>query len=203
MGTLSIVGISGNVRLPSRTSALVVEVLDALKERIPSETRMIDLAESGRPLLAALTAEGLDETGRALVHAVESADMLVIGTPVYRGSYTGVLKHLFDLVSQTAFIGKPVILTATGGSQLHGLVTEHQLRPLFGFFGAFTVPTTIYATEGDFSNYRVASEAVIKRVRRAVTEAASVIEASIPPAVAASPTATGLGSALRLAAANG
>jgi FMN reductase len=64
-----------------------------------------------------------------------------------------------------------VILTATGGSHLHGLVTEHQLRPLFGFLNALTLPTTVYAVESDFSDYRVSSSKILDRVDRAVVEA--------------------------------
>ena len=81
-----------------------------------------------------------------MIDDIERADLLIVGTPVYRGSYTGAFKHVFDLVRHDRLRGTPVILTATGGSQMHGLVTEHQLRPLFGFFGALSLPTTVYAT---------------------------------------------------------
>src|SRR3954471_22141706 len=48
---------------------------------------------------------------------------------VYReGSYTGLFKHLFDLVNPGALADKPVVLTATGGGPRHALVVEHQLR---------------------------------------------------------------------------
>jgi FMN reductase len=101
---------------------------------------------------------------------------LVIGTPVYRASYTGALKHLFDLVHHEAFLGKPVILTATGGSHLHGLVTEHQLRPLFGFLNALTLPTKVYAVETDFLDYRVSSQKILDRADRAVGEALTQLD---------------------------
>ena len=79
----------------------------------------------------------------------------MVATPVYKGSYSGALKHLFDLVRPNALTGKPVLVAATGGSPLNGLVTEHQLRPLFGFFNALTLPTAIFALESDFQNYRI------------------------------------------------
>ena len=46
--------------------------------------------------------------------------------------------------------GKVVGLLATGGSDHHYLILEHQLRPLFGFFGAYTPPRAIYAVSKDF-----------------------------------------------------
>jgi FMN reductase len=50
-------------------------------------------------------------------------------------------------------------------------VTEHQLRPLFGFLNALTLPTTIYAVESDFTDYRVSSSKILDRVDRAIVEA--------------------------------
>ena len=52
-----------------------------------------------------------------------------------------------DVLERLKQFGKPVILAATGGTPMHGLMTEHQLRPLFGFFKALTLPTAVYALE--------------------------------------------------------
>jgi FMN reductase len=180
MTAVSIIGIAGNVTRPSRTSALVAAVLKALEQRTHGSQRLIELIDVGPTLLSALTPDRLDAEGKELIRAIEAADLVVVGTPVYRASYTGALKHVFDLVRQDAFAGKPVILTATGGSALHGLVTEHQLRPLFAFFNAFTLPTSIYATEADFRDYRVASPAVHDRIERAAWEAAGILAARLP-----------------------
>ena len=46
---------------------------------------------------------------------------MIVGTPVYRASYTGALKHLFDLMHYGP--GRhAVLLAATGGTRMHGLV---------------------------------------------------------------------------------
>ena len=176
----SIVGIAGNVTRPSRTRVLVEAVLAALGTRLQASPELIDLADTGSEILRALRPDQLSEPGRALIKTIEDADILVVGTPVYRGSYTGVIKHVFDLVRQDAFSGKPVILTATGGSALHALVTEHQLRPLLSFFGAHTVPTAIYAVEGDFKDYRIVNPALADRVARAAGEAARLARSTTP-----------------------
>jgi len=176
MAGLSIVGVSGSVTRPSRTTALVQAVLDRLQARTGIATKLIELVDSAPHLFAALTPNRLAGEAKALVETVEQADLLVLGTPVYRASYTGAFKHLFDLVHHTAFVSKPVILTATGGSYLHGLVTEHQLRPLFGFLNALTLPTTVYAVETDFLDYRVSSSKILDRVDRAVVEALTQLD---------------------------
>jgi len=171
MSKPKIVGVSGNLSRPSRTSALVSKVLDAIQEREPVNIQLIDLADVAAGLFAAASFDALSPRSREAIEAIEEADLLVVGTPVYRGSYTGAFKHLFDLVRHDRLRGKPVVLTATGGSLLHGLVTEHQLRPLFGFFAAQSLPTTVYATESDFENYTLSSLAIRNRIESAAKEA--------------------------------
>jgi len=180
MTTVSIVGVSGSVIRPSRTTVLVNAVLETLSSRIDAKTTLIELVDAAPALFDALTPDRLDGEAKALVRTVESADLLVIGSPVYRASYTGALKHLFDLIRHDALAGKPVILTATGGSHLHGLVTEHQLRPLFGFFNALSLPTAVYATEADFRDYRIVNPAINDRIERAVTEAVGLFRTRAP-----------------------
>lgn len=132
---------------------------------------LIELVDEAPLLFEALSRASLHGQAAAVVEAVETAELVVVGSPVYRASYTGALKHLFDLVDHRALQGTPVVLAATGGSPLHGLMIEHQLRPLFGFFGALTMPTTVYATEADFEGHRLASAAVEARIERVVAEA--------------------------------
>jgi FMN reductase len=193
----SVTGISGSVRRPSRTSALVSNLMAAVDRRLGPgadtgrlEHRLtsIEMVDAAPLIFSSLTRAQASTVGEAIIRSVETADALIVATPVYRASYTGALKHLFDLVSHQALIGKPIILAATGGSHLHGLVTEHQLRPLLSFFGALTVPTAIYATEADFDGYSLNSAPVIDRIDRAVDELARLIAG--PPVYARQP-ATG------------
>lgn len=163
-----VLGLAGSVTRPSRTSALVAACLDAFGDR--AEVEFLQLVDEAPALFGALTRKALAGRSLTVVEAVESADILVVASPVYRASYSGALKHLFDLVDHRAFPGKPVILAATGGTPMHGLVTEHQLRPLFGFLNALTVPTTIYALESDFQDFELASATISQRIARAVSE---------------------------------
>ncbi|MBY5571427.1 FMN reductase [Rhizobium leguminosarum] len=175
---MKILGLSGNVKQPSRTASLVEAIVSASASKLGLERRTIELVHAAPILFRALRSDQLDAEGRAIIDAVEAADVLVVGSPVYRASYTGALKHLFDLVDYRALTGKRVILAATGGTPLHGLMTEHQLRPLFGFFNALTLPTSIYATELDFADYEIRSPVVRERIERAVSELAQVLPVS-------------------------
>jgi len=73
-------------------------------------------------------------------------------------------------------IDKPVLLAATGGSERHALMIDHQLRPLFSFFQARTLPLGVYATDKDFADYRVQDVALLERARLAVQRALPFIE---------------------------
>ncbi|MDQ1184306.1 FMN reductase [Agrobacterium larrymoorei] len=179
---MNIVGISGSVKQPSRTARVVSDILASIERRVSASVNTIDLAVAAPILFRALRADQLDEAGRKIIDAVEAADVLVVGSPVYRASYTGALKHLFDLVDFRALQGRRVVLAATGGTPLHGLMLEHQFRPLFGFFGAVTVPTTIYAVEADFTEYTLSNPAVEARIERAVTELIDLLPAASPVA---------------------
>lgn len=175
---MKVLGISGSVKQPSRTSRVVSDIIAAIEKRADVTADTIDLAVVAPILFRALRSDQLDEEGRRIVDAVEAADVLVVGSPVYRASYTGALKHLFDLVDFRALQGKRVVLAATGGTPLHGLMLEHQFRPLFGFFGAVTVPTTVYAVEADFTEYTLSNSAVEARIERAVAELIDLLPAA-------------------------
>ncbi len=174
---MNVLGISGSVKQPSRTASIVSDILNSIERRASVSVDTVDLAVAAPILFRALRADQLDEAGRRIIDAVEGADVLVVGSPVYRASYTGALKHLFDLVDFRALQGKRVILAATGGTALHGLMLEHQFRPLFGFFGAVTVPTTVYAVEADFTGYTLSNPVVEARVERAVAELIDLLPA--------------------------
>ena len=129
-----LIGISGSLGRPSKTHALVGAVATRVSAQFGTATTLHDLDAFGPSLGQARSLADLAPETRALVDQVIAADALIVGSPVYKGSYTGLFKHLFDLLEPAALAGKPVLLTATGGGDKHALVIEHQLRPLFGFF---------------------------------------------------------------------
>lgn len=168
---LKVVAVSGSLQRPSRTLALVDEILVHLGADLAIEVQVIELGEIGPEFAGALYRTDLPPAVLDDIAAIEGADLLVVASPVYRASYTGLFKHLFDFVHQDALIDVPVLLAATGGSDRHALVIEHQLRPLFAFFQTLTLPLGIYASEADFTNYQVSSPALRARIALAVERA--------------------------------
>lgn len=165
----SVIGISGSVRRPAKTTALIDTVLKKIETAYGTSGVLFDLLDAPE-LGAAIDHNGVVGDLATLIHAIESADTLVVGSPVYKGSYTGLFKHLFDLIGHDRLIGKPVILTASGGGDRHALVVEHQLRPLFGFFTAHSMATAIYVSDADFADGQLTSAPALKRVDSAVAE---------------------------------
>jgi FMN reductase len=113
------------------------------------------------------------------LQAIETADVLVVASPVYRASFTGLFKHLFDFVDQYALVDTPILLAATGGSERHALIIEHQFRPLFGFFQALTLPVGVYAHDSDFTDYKLTSGFLKDRITKAVAKAVPIIRSNV------------------------
>ncbi len=176
MSRLKIVGLAGSYNRPSKTFALVDHLATLASERYGFEKRVYDLGDVGPSLGQAQRQSDLDANALAVLNEVVSADALIIGSPTYKGSYPGLFKHFIDLIDPPQLRAKPVLIAATGGGDRHALMVEHQLRPLFGFFMAHTLPTAIYASDRDFTDYRVSSEALKERIGFAIDE----IEAFFP-----------------------
>lgn len=170
MSELNVVIVSGNLGTPSKTLALGEQIAEAVEVRASTDRQVLQLAELAPVIGPARTPHELGDAGRRALHAIEAADILIAVTPVYKASYTGLFKHLFDLLDPKALSELPVILGATGGGEKHALVIEHQLRPLFGFFGAFAVPAGIYAAEQHFDGKRFDEPIVLERIHLAARQ---------------------------------
>ncbi|WP_181429088.1 NAD(P)H-dependent oxidoreductase [Curtobacterium sp. MCSS17_008] len=175
-----VVGVSGSPSDPSRTSTLVAATVARLAEDLPdARTRTVEIG----PLLADLGAAGSREAmapaTREALETVEAADVLVVGSPAFRAAYSGAFKLFFDWVGQYDLVDTPVLLTATGGSDRHALLVEHQMRPLFGFFQSTTLPLGVFGNERDFTKreggYDIANVDLELRIDQAVRRALPIV----------------------------
>ncbi|WP_349656758.1 FMN reductase [Xanthomonas sp. 10-10] len=182
---LRVVAVSGGLQRPSKAVALADHLLGLIAEAVPCEQQLVELGALAPQFAGAVWRSQLPATVEQALSAVEQADVVVVTTPVYRGSFTGLFKHFFDFIHQDALIDTPILLAATGGSERHALVIDHQLRPLFSFFQARTLPLGIYATDRDFLDYRVHNEALAERARLAVQRALPLIALTRPAGTSA------------------
>jgi FMN reductase len=146
---VTLLAILGSATPPGRLRRAVAEALDRAAAA-GAEVELIDLAEravapaDGRP-----PAELGDDT-EAVLAAIAGADAVLLATPVYRGSLTGVLKNLLDHVPVEALERKPTAIVAMGASAHHYLGAERHLRDVLSFFGADLLPVAGYLTSADF-----------------------------------------------------
>jgi FMN reductase len=166
----TVAGFSGNFTRPSKTRGFVEQIVKEIARRHGLAASTYDVLDVGPSLGSAKWSRELDAQGREVLERVTSADVLVVGSPTYKGSYTGLFKHFFDLVDPAALRSKPVVLLATGGGDRHALMVEHQLRPLFGFFEALALPTAVYAADRDFVDGVLVSEAIKARAELALAD---------------------------------
>lgn len=175
--SLRVVAVSGSLRSPSTTTALANAIVDELARNVELDPHLIELNSIAIDLAAALTRGESSAAVLAAQQALAEADLLVVVSPIYRGSYTGLFKEFFDLVHQDALVGKPVLLAAGGGNDQHSLAIDHALRPLFAFFRAHTLPLGVYARGSDFAAGQVTGDALPIAIQRAVAAALPILRA--------------------------
>jgi FMN reductase len=154
-----LLGIVGSLSSPSNTRAALEVALDAAEEAHGVDAEVLHLAEYD---LVSADGRSLDkytgDTAEVLERIVESSAYLV-GTPVYRASYSGVLKNLFDMIPRgmwqadvAPLADSAVGVVGTGATPHHYLVVEKELAPVLSFFGAHLVGSGAYAHSGHFGD---------------------------------------------------
>jgi FMN reductase len=164
--------ISAGLSVPSSTRLLADRLSAAVVDAIhaPVEVDVVEL----RPLAHALADNLL--TGFAsgeLAEAIETvrgADALIVVTPVFSASYSGLFKTFFDVLEPDLLTGVPVLIGATAGTARHSLVLDHALRPLFSYLHATVVPTGVFAASEDFGEAGLDA-----RIERAAGELAALL----------------------------
>ncbi|MFD9721414.1 NADPH-dependent FMN reductase [Streptomyces sp. NPDC059076] len=129
----TILSVSGSPSHTSRTARL----LRHLDGRLAAQGHRVNpLDVRSLPADALLTADFAHPEIVEVQRLFQEADAVVVGTPVYKAAYSGLLKALLDLLPQYALEGKTVLPLATGGSIAHVLAIDYALRPVLSAMGA-------------------------------------------------------------------
>ncbi|WP_345962695.1 FMN reductase [Streptomyces sp. BRB040] len=188
---MKLVVVSAGLSVPSSTRLLgdrlaaVAAPAATAPEPAPADVTVIELRDLAVEIAHTFT-NGFPAPALADAFAeVAAADGLVVVTPVFSASYSGLFKSFFDALSVTdedALTGKPVLIAATGGTGRHSLVLDHALRPLFAYLKAVVVPTGVYAASEDWG-----AEGLDARIGRAGTELAALMAGLSGPATVRRP----------------
>jgi FMN reductase len=167
---MKLVVVSAGLSVPSSTRLLADRLAAATAGRTSAEVEVVELRDLAVEIAHHFTNGFPGRKLAAALDAVTAADGLIVVTPVFSASYSGLFKSFFDVLDKDALAGKPVLIAATGGSPRHSLVLEHALRPLFAHLRAVVVPTAVYAASEDWG-----AEGLPDRIERAAGELAGLM----------------------------
>jgi azobenzene reductase len=175
--------VAGSRRVPSFTRALC----DAAAEALAAAGAEVDRWDVGDPVLP-LADPAYHRDPRLhpdadvvrLVTAADAADAFVLGTPVYHGSMSGVLKNLLDHLAIAQFVYKPASLVGHGGRVRNPQALE-PLRLSLQSVLAVSLPTQVVTAMGDFDDEgRVAAPEILARLGRLAHELVVFTESTRP-----------------------
>ncbi len=178
MNPINIVTISAGLSNPSSTRLLADRLTQAVGQRTRASMSTIELRELAHALADNLLVGFASEALADAIEEVRRADALIVVTPVFSASYSGLFKTFFDVLESGLLAGKPVVLAATAGTARHSLVLEHAMRPLFSYLRAVPVPTAVFAATEDFGDTQ--GGALQGRIDRAAAEMANALLGAVP-----------------------
>jgi FMN reductase len=168
--------ISAGITEPSSTRLLADRLTEAVVQALPTTDVVVEVIEV-REIAHDLTNNVL--TGFASpdlqvrLDALVEADAVIVSTPIYSASYSGLFKMLVDVLPKDSLRGKPVLLGATGGTARHSLAIDHALRPLFAYLGALVASVAVFAASEDWGS--VEAGGLGSRIERAGAEFVRII----------------------------
>ncbi|MBB2995804.1 CE1759 family FMN reductase [Paeniglutamicibacter cryotolerans] len=182
--TQSIVVVSGGLGVPSTSRMLGDQIGEAaraaLAERgIGAGVGTIELRDFAVDITNNMLTRYASPRLAEMIDTVTGADGLVIVSPVFTASVSGLLKSFLDVLDPQALEGMPVVMAATGGSARHSMVLEFVMRPIFSYLRAAIMPTGVFAAPEDWGSDTGGGH-LAERAARAGAELAAAIEGAAP-----------------------
>ena len=132
---------------------------------------VIELREIAADISTALVSQLVTPKLQKAITVLGEADGIIAAVPVYKAGPSGLFTSFFHILDNDLLIAKPVVLAATAGTARHALVVDDQMRPLFAYLRAMTVPTSLFAAPEDWSD-----PALNQRIDRAARELVLLME---------------------------
>ncbi|WP_378146726.1 FMN reductase [Cnuibacter sp. UC19_7] len=172
--------VTAGLSQPSSTRLLADRLAEATVEAatldgVEVEVTVVELRDIAQDITNNLLTGFPSGRLQEAIDQVTRADGLIAVTPIFSASYSGLFKSFFDVIDNTALDGLATTLAATGGSARHSLALEHELRPLFSYLRAATLPTAVFAASEDWGSGADGVSALPSRVRRAGRELAGAL----------------------------
>jgi FMN reductase len=144
-----IVAVTGNPRPGSRTHSLARTLAAGLAGVLPqAATAEVDLAVLGPRVL-----DQADAEASAAVKEVLEADVLVVASPTYKATYSGLLKAFLDRFATGSLAGKSAVPLLLGGAPSHQLAVDVHFLPLLLELGARVPARGLFVLEADIGGF--------------------------------------------------
>jgi FMN reductase len=142
-----VVALSGNPRVGSRTLGIATAVATRIADLLDANPiTTVDLAAFAPQILASEHPEA-----DGALATVASAKVVVVATPIYKASYTGLLKAFLDLFGPGGLDGVVAVPLVVSGNPAHSLAGEIHLRPVLVELGAVVPTRTLALVESQLS----------------------------------------------------
>jgi FMN reductase len=172
----ALVTISAGTSDPSSTRLLADRIADRTCELAACHGRtvtsnVIELREIAADISSALVSQLVSPRLQAATAALGEADGIIASTPVYKAGPSGLFTSFVDVLDDDLIIARPVVLAATAGTARHALVADDQMRSMFAYLRALTIPTALFAAPEDWGDPGLNS-----RIDRAAVELVLLME---------------------------
>ncbi|MBN9224845.1 MAG: NADPH-dependent FMN reductase [Microbacterium sp. SCN 70-27] len=172
--------VSAGLSNPSSTRMLADRLAAAtvaqLAEReTPASVDTIELRDLAHDITNNLLTGFAPPALESAINTVVSADALIVVTPIFSTSYSGLFKSFIDVLDPDALTGMPVLIGANAGTARHSLAIDYAIRPLFAYLHADAVSTGVFAASSDWGSSADQVAPLSSRVERGARELAEAV----------------------------
>ncbi|WP_405494603.1 FMN reductase [Nocardia sp. NBC_00511] len=181
MTNIRISVISAGLSQPSTTRLLADRLVTAADTELTSAGRttsfeIFELRDYAHDLVNKLLTGFPSGQIGPMLDQVTTADGLIVVTPVFNASYSGLFKMFFDVLPPDSLNHKPILIGATAGTERHSLALDYVIRPMFCYLRAAAAPTSVFAASEDWGPSREQQQGELSdRITRAAVEFSDLI----------------------------
>ena len=169
--------ISAGLSTPSSTRMLADQLAQKTQQHlselgIEAEVQTFELRDYAHEIMNNMVAGFADQKLTELIDATVAADGLIVVTPIFSTSYSGLFKSFIDILDPDSLTGTPVLIGANAGTARHSLAIDYAIRPLFAYLHTEPVSTGVFAASEDWSDGGDKVAPLSSRVNRGASELA-------------------------------